>query len=57
MDAIIDQFGPSIQTHAGDLQKFRVVEKVTVGKLLDNIKEVKTVRMEGLCEDIERCRI
>ena len=36
MDAIIDQFGPNVQTYAGDLQNFRVVEEVAVGKVFFN---------------------
>lgn len=36
MDAIIDQFGPDVQTYAGDLQNFRVIEEVAVGKVFFN---------------------
>lgn len=36
MDAIIDQFWPNVQTYAGDLQNFRVVEEVSVGKVFFN---------------------
>ena len=36
MDAIIDQFGPNVHTYAGDLQNFRVVEEVAVGKVFFN---------------------
>lgn len=36
MDAIIDQFGPDVHTYAGDLQNFRVVEEVAVGKVFFN---------------------
>lgn len=32
MDAIIDRFGISVQTYAGDLQNFRVIEEVAIGK-------------------------
>ena len=32
MDAIIDLFGISAQTYAGDLQNLRVIEEVTIGK-------------------------
>lgn len=33
MDAIIDRFGPNVHTYAGDLQNFRVIEEVAVGKV------------------------
>ena len=33
MDAIIDRFGPDVQTYAGDLQNFRVIEEIAVGKV------------------------
>ena len=36
MDAIIDQFGPDVHTYAGDLQNFRVIEEVAVGKVFFN---------------------
>ena len=36
MDAIIDRFGPDVQTYAGDLQNFRVIEEIAVGKVFFN---------------------
>lgn len=36
MDAIIDRFGPNVQTYAGDLQNFRVIEEVAVGNVFFN---------------------
>lgn len=36
MDAIIDRFGPNVQTYAGDLQNFRVIEEIAVGKVFFN---------------------
>ena len=36
MDAIIDQFGPNVHTYAGDLQNFRLIEEVAVGKVFFN---------------------
>ena len=36
MDAIIDKFGPSVHTYAGDLQNFRVIEEVAVGTVFFN---------------------
>ena len=36
MDAIIDCFGPDVQTYAGDLQNFRVIEEIAVGKVFFN---------------------
>ena len=36
MDAIIDCFGPDVHTYAGDLQNFRVIEEVAVGKVFFN---------------------
>lgn len=36
MDAIIDRFGPAVQTYAGDLQNFRVIEEIAVGKVFFN---------------------
>ena len=36
MDAIVDQFGPDVQTYAGDLQNFRVIEEVAVGTVFFN---------------------
>lgn len=36
MDAVVDWFGPSVQTYAGDLQNFRVIEEVAVGKVFFN---------------------
>lgn len=36
MDAVIDQFGPDVHTYAGDLQNFRVIEEVAVGKVFFN---------------------
>lgn len=36
MDAIIDQFGPDVRTYAGDLQNFRVIEEVAIGKVFFN---------------------
>lgn len=36
MDAIIDRFGPNVQTYAGDLQNFRVIEEVAVGTIFYN---------------------
>lgn len=36
MDAIIDRFGPDVTTYAGDLQNFRVIEEVAVGKVFFN---------------------
>ncbi|WP_446787122.1 helix-turn-helix transcriptional regulator [Macellibacteroides fermentans] len=36
MDAIIDRFGPNVQTYAGDLQNFRVMEEVAIGKVFFN---------------------
>ena len=36
MDAIIDCFGPAVHTYAGDLQNFRVIEEVAVGKVFFN---------------------
>lgn len=36
MDAIIDRFGPDVQTYAGDLQNFRVIEEVAIGKVFFN---------------------
>ena len=34
--AIIDRFGPDVQTYAGDLQNFRVIEEIAVGKVFFN---------------------
>jgi len=36
MDAIIDRFGPNVHTYAGDLQNFRVIEEVAIGKVFFN---------------------
>lgn len=36
MDAIIDRFGPDVQTYAGDLQNFRVIEEVAIGNVFFN---------------------
>lgn len=36
MDAIVDRFGPDVQTYAGDLQNFRVIEEVAVGNVFFN---------------------
>lgn len=36
MDAIIDRFGSDVTTYAGDLQNFRVIEEVAVGKVFFN---------------------
>ena len=36
MDAIIDRFGPNVNTYAGDLQNFRVIEEVAVGTVFFN---------------------
>ena len=36
MDAIIDRFGPNVNTFAGDLQNFRVIEEVAVGTVFFN---------------------
>ena len=36
MDAIIDRFGPEVQTYAGDRQNFRVIEEIAVGKVFFN---------------------
>jgi len=36
MDAIIDRFGPDVKTYAGDMQNFRVIEEVAVGKVFFN---------------------
>ena len=36
MGAIIDKFGPSVHTYAGDLQNFRVIEEVAVGTVFFN---------------------
>lgn len=36
MDAIVDCFGPDVQTYAGDLQNFRVIEEIAIGKVFFN---------------------
>lgn len=36
MDAIIDRFGPSVETYACDQQNFRVIEEIAVGKVFFN---------------------
>ena len=36
MDAIIDQFGPNVETYACDQQNFRVIAEIAVGKVFFN---------------------
>ena len=36
MDAIIDQFGPNVDTYACDQQNFRVIAEIAVGKVFFN---------------------
>ena len=36
MDAIVDRFGPNVNTYVGDLQNFRVIEEVAVGTVFFN---------------------
>jgi hypothetical protein len=36
MDAIIDRFGPDVETYACDQQNFRVIAEIAVGKVFFN---------------------
>ena len=36
MDAIIDKFGPNVETYACDQQNFRVIAEIAVGKVFFN---------------------
>lgn len=36
MDAIVDRFGPDVETYACDQQNFRVIAEIAVGKIFFN---------------------